>query len=866
MAHSPRKALTFGLTFLVLLLGIFPPPTEAVHRYNEAQCCEDAKTANVFTLGIKTDPNTGEILSSEAPICGQMYNDTLKPAPELKVSYTYCANNCGGFGLSKGDEPGQWAAPIVQFLLPSVIFSMNVPRRHILLSTTRFKNWVWRTLPRPQEGKARKAVTIIVGIVLLALDTLFGAFDALIWIVVVMGMAGPMMVGGLHEAVLDYKIVRALKEGAHRDEGTEGRPPTLKSLRDTVEVLVIAISGNLVMGENGGNPEVEIKRALLADFPEAESDVPTERRSLSSQDQLDAPQLPALTYQVTPPTPVTTQGFERHPSTPRSPSPEIILQRLNIEASQKLRERLTRLISSQLDFAATIGAPVVFYLGAFIYTILDLRNKPSDQDAAISLAFGVEWMIIVHVAIIGGCLLASNNPSPAVLLVGKEAPKNRASRKKVQWIYFTRKNAFDGLFQPVNMWKRGINKSKWLKQSEVYRTNPRFRDRVKIQKREYFGWIVVQTFILISLPPAAGAFVAWRTPPIGWSCRSLSFVTYSASQALLTLAYSAYLKMWERDQARHREHHRDETEYGQQRSRETYQVVHQRAGSDVSDNGHGRSSQDHQQAYMASSRPRTPSMDIDGEEDIGRGRYELKEIHTTTQHHLLSPTSSPGPSSRHVEYRNPDSDSDLDPNPSPSPGTTNHHHHQHPTSSPHSSPRPSMTLLNPRTSVQGPSHPAQIPSTPCSKPPKSPPTHLLHTLFTLLFLLSLFLSIGTTLMQIMGVYRNCFCYITVAYWFDRSNPDAKVNVASDTWFQRNSSYNWMVMGGVATAFMAACAYAGWWFQGMIRRGLAGVVEGEVWPGYGYQNGGEEGSGEGEDGRRGRVVLPPRPIGDREENT
>ncbi|EGO54959.1 hypothetical protein NEUTE1DRAFT_111545 [Neurospora tetrasperma FGSC 2508] len=831
MAYPPRKALAFRLTFLAvgfLLLGILPRPTDAVHRYNEPKCCLDAVASNKFTLNITRDPDTGAIVSGEAPICGQMYNGTLTPAPEIKVSYDYCMKNCGGFGLSKGDEPGQWAAPIVQFLLPSVIFSMNVPRRHILLSTSRFKDWIWRILPRPQDGKARKAVTFLVGIVLLALDTLSGAFDALLWIVVVMGMAGPMMVGGLHEAVLDYKIVRALKKGAHRQEGAKGTPPTLQSLRDTVEILVTAISGNLVMGEKGGNPEDEIKKALLADFPEPELEIPSDQSTLSSQRTIGpVPQIPpiALLSQMEP------SGQDMNgPQEPERPPilvapPDIKLQPVDREASKRLRERLTRLISSQLDFAATIGAPVVFYLGAFIYTILDLKNEPSDQDAAISLAFGVEWMIIVHVAIVGGCLLASNNPSPVVLLVGKEASKDKGSTKDAQWRYYTRKNAFDGLFQPVNMWKRGMNKSKWLRQSQVYRKNKKFRDRVKIHWLEHCGWII-QTFILIALPPSAGAVVALKTPPVGWSCRSLSFVTYSASQFLLTFVYFAYLNMWERDQARHENNQGEDPESGQQGSRNTYQAVHEREGSDTSANGNGRSLEDLQQVHTAPFRPRTPSMDIDMDMDdegvSGRGRYMygLREIPTTTN--LLPSTPSPGPSPRHIP--------DRDPSFSPSPN-------QNLLSSPYDPcpPRPSISHLRSNTPTQRQTIQTK------SKPRKSFLTLSIYALFTVFFFLSLFLSIGTTLMQIMGVYRNCFCYITVGYWFDTSNPDAMVNVASDTWYQRHSSRNWMVMGGVATAFMAACAYIGWWFQGMIRRELAGVVEGEVWPGYGNKNVKESGN-------------------------
>jgi hypothetical protein len=83
-----------------------------------------------------------------------------------------------------------------------------------------------------------------------------------------------------------------------------------------------------------------------------------------------------------------------------------------------LQTRLLSMMGSQSIFGAAVGAPVLFYLGAFVYTILDLENSPSSQDAAISLAFGIEWMIVVHVAIVAGCLLANNNPSTSSSIVG----------------------------------------------------------------------------------------------------------------------------------------------------------------------------------------------------------------------------------------------------------------------------------------------------------------------------------------------------------------------------------------------------------------------------------------------------------------
>ncbi|KAF5980214.1 glycoside hydrolase family 3 [Fusarium coicis] len=86
--------------------------------------------------------------------------------------------------------------------------------------------------------------------------------------------------------------------------------------------------------------------------------------------------------------------------------------------------------------------------------------------------------------------------------------------------------------------------------------------------------------------------------------------------------------------------------------------------------------------------------------------------------------------------------------------------------------------------------------------------------FSVTVVLALFTSIATTLMQIIGVFRNCFCYVNSEMWLDLNN--AIVNVASDTKNRRNSSDGWIVMGGVATAFMATCSFFGWWFQMNIR--------------------------------------------------
>jgi hypothetical protein len=234
------------------------------------------------------------------------------------------------------------------------------------------------------------------------------------------------------------------------------------------------------------------------------------------------------------------------------------------EGSEKSRSRLLNLLGAQSSFGSAVGSPVLFYLGAFVYTILDLRNNPSSQDAAISLGFGIEWMIIVHVAIVSGCLLASNNPSTSSGIVESdhealeesrrnpnlqraasgrsnlrpgEDPQQEPERRSRKW--FSHKilgwsDAYDTKFQPVSLWSRGSNKLLWIQKSKAWKN----KDFEKLMEITWLGWIIKVFFpalLLIVLPPATGGVVAYFTPPRGLGCRSLSFIVYAFCQIMVTI-------------------------------------------------------------------------------------------------------------------------------------------------------------------------------------------------------------------------------------------------------------------------------------------------------------------------------------------
>lgn len=258
--------------------------------------------------------------------------------------------------------------------------------------------------------------------------------------IIILSGAGPMLIGGLYEAVLGSRLIEYMR--------SQRQSRARLSTQDKIKLLTTLVSGNLIL--DIGEPQETLAGEL------------------SMADNHDRP---------------TTED----------------------ERLKMIKTRLLCMMSSQISFGSAVGAPVVFYLGQFVYSILDLLDNRGDQEAGNSLAFGVEWMVIVHVAIISGRLLASNNPSTSTAIVGlpphPRQPLRRASslldrngRPKSYSMSFkeglglTREShktrhfplfhpAYETRFQPVWLWNRGINKMLWLERSQIF-SNQLFRDRL----------------------------------------------------------------------------------------------------------------------------------------------------------------------------------------------------------------------------------------------------------------------------------------------------------------------------------------------------------------------------------------------------
>ena len=478
------KKMGFLSNRWIVLAALFYPRA-VLARYYETECCNQALRERAF---IETSTPVKDY------ICGQIYDASIPPAPDLLISYSYCTNHCSGIGLSDARISSEWVGIIVQFLLPSVIFSMTIPRQQ-KIEVGRFLNGP--VLPivhfRWLSGLFRLAIWVVVSVVLVVPLVVF---DSILWISTIVTTAGPMMIGGLYEALLDSRLLQLLRDASPPDR------PLTKT--EKIQLLVAVVSGNLM--RDIGHPQKEIPQSL---------------------------------------------------SMAQDPHNHV----------REIQTRLLSIMSSQYSFGSAVGAPVLFYLGAFVYSIVDLENQRGGGNTSVSIAFAVEWMIIVHVAIVSGCLLASNNPATSAAIVGlppdetltspyrastldsrTPAMVNSKNLRTKRWkvrLGFSREDGrirnvpwfsqiYETRYQPVSLWSRGSNKMDWVQDSSAYLQHEWFRKSVQTSPVDWTVLIFIPVFLLIVLPPAAGGILAYTTPPVGWGCRSLSLICYAGVQVVLT--------------------------------------------------------------------------------------------------------------------------------------------------------------------------------------------------------------------------------------------------------------------------------------------------------------------------------------------
>lgn len=176
-------------------------------------------------------------------ICGQSYSPGLAPAPNAFITFGECTETCPGWDLAPFSTSTGPIALLMQYIAPVVAFSITVPRRRR-----------WDASHRLFELKKFDSLTVLRLLLFSVFAGLIVFADVVVWIFTIFIAAGPILVGGIQEMVLDYEILQHV-----RRQGSPGRQQHLTK-NERIELLTVVLCGNL--DTDVGNPKQKIDKLL----------------------------------------------------------------------------------------------------------------------------------------------------------------------------------------------------------------------------------------------------------------------------------------------------------------------------------------------------------------------------------------------------------------------------------------------------------------------------------------------------------------------------------------------------------------------------------------------------------------------------
>lgn len=444
----------------LFILALFSVCSLAAGPGTGTQCCYLALEAyNQRTLLLPPNNYT----------CGQMYAEGKQPAEDLLVPTSWVEQHCPGYTRTPSSDTSGWAMPLIQYILPAVIFSMTIPRRLVL----RPPKWCFDFHLNHLNDWLQALLSLVFAGLIIIIDTT-------LWVFTIMIAPGPFIFSGLLELVLDFRIIRYL-EGSYLPRGRQQSQNLTK--RQRVQLLIAVTNGNQAIEGIPADPQIELGRVLDIDERPEETEV-----------------------------------------------------------------HLRAMLDCQYPFGAGVGAPILLYIGSFVYNLATLHYAIGDHDTARALAFGIWWMNIVHVAAISACLLATNNPSTAAAIVKMRRIKvnfrqrlgyadqhsemeDRIEARLEAWSRLS--PSYRARYEPVSMWNRGKSKASWLRRTEAWK-QPWFRERIELTLQ---GWICLTfvAFLLILFPCALAFWIEYPTPALGIGCRALIILLYTGAQFILVV-------------------------------------------------------------------------------------------------------------------------------------------------------------------------------------------------------------------------------------------------------------------------------------------------------------------------------------------
>jgi hypothetical protein len=162
----------------------------AVGKTNFTEACE--------TIRLGVIANNQSLTNESCLQCGAQFSSSAKPSLPIMTDLQTCLRRWPSWQISDPKILGQWVGPLVGFLLPALIFVLCVPRAPNI---------------RMPRGERNFDGNIFLSFGWLILIFILMIIDVLLWIIIVFGFAGPMMVGAMDEGIKDWRILRKVAAG-----------------------------------------------------------------------------------------------------------------------------------------------------------------------------------------------------------------------------------------------------------------------------------------------------------------------------------------------------------------------------------------------------------------------------------------------------------------------------------------------------------------------------------------------------------------------------------------------------------------------------------------------------------------------------
>ena len=165
----------------------------------------------------------------------------------MMIPYNWCLDNCAGW---TSFPPKSIALIIFQFILPIVLFALVIPRKwHADLAHRSFDK------ANNVFGFFSRVLLSLVGV------TIVASIDMIIWISVILTLAGPMILSGIEEMYLDFVSIRALQKNNLTSE-------------ERMSIIVALLCGNF---EDHGNGGIADLRNMFSTYAPTTPGIPTLR-------------------------------------------------------------------------------------------------------------------------------------------------------------------------------------------------------------------------------------------------------------------------------------------------------------------------------------------------------------------------------------------------------------------------------------------------------------------------------------------------------------------------------------------------------------------------------------------------------------